>query len=151
MSSHTEADPRVYHMLPLAEWRRHESEETYLPADFESVGFIHCSGSVRQMLEVANRFYAHQDGRFVILAIDPKRLRSSLIIEGPVHPDGSETVDGEGCFPHIYGGINRDAVVAVLEMKRDDEGRFTGIRELSAGADDDEEDQDNAKNRKRCC
>jgi uncharacterized protein (DUF952 family) len=42
-----------------------------------------------------------------------------------VHPDGSlKTADTIELFPHIYGPLNLDAVVQVIEFAPDSDGYF---------------------------
>ena len=60
-------------------------------------GFIHCSFA-DQVRATADRYYKGRDD-IVLLEIDRHKLAAPLKVE-----------DG---FPHIYGALNRDAVVAV--------------------------------------
>ncbi len=72
-------------------------------------GFIHCSYP-HQVEGVANRFYADLDN-LVLLQIDIDTLDAVVVDEPPFagSPDR---------FPHIYGPINVDAVVATYEWNR---------------------------------
>jgi uncharacterized protein (DUF952 family) len=62
----------------------------------------------------ANRFYAAAP-ELLLLHIDPERLASPLKTEAA----GS----GE-FFPHIYGPVNREAVVRVEPLQRGPDGRW---------------------------
>lgn len=76
-------------------------------------GFIHAARR-EQVLGVAEAFYADA-GPLLLLTIDPARLTS------PVRDDEI----GPGLvFPHIYGPINLDAVVAVTPFERGADGGF---------------------------
>jgi len=91
----------------------------YRPASLAVEGFIHASLS-GQVLGVANRFYpSRQD--LLLLWIDPQRLRPELRYE---------PADGE-LFPHIYGALNLEAVLAVVSFQPDADGIF---RRLPPGA-----------------
>ncbi len=79
-------------------------------------GFIHCS-KVDQILRVANMLYRGQKG-MVLLVIDPLRLVSTLRWE-----PGEDL--REALFPHVYGPINLDAVVEVLDFEPGPNGLFS--------------------------
>lgn len=111
-------------------------------------GFIHFS-RIHQLLGVAERFYAGQRG-LVILAVDPSRLKAELKYEGPSHPaafpstESPENEDfsrdkhlkysddhieaeplADDLFPHLYGPLNFDAVVAMHDFEPDADGKFS--------------------------
>ena len=69
-----------------------------------------------QILRVANVFYAGQHG-LVLLVIDPGRLTSELRWE-----PGTDLATE--LFPHIYGPINLDAVVQVVDFEPAADGKF---------------------------
>lgn len=88
-----------------------------------------------QVVSVANAFYRGQE-RLVLLWIDPERLRSTVKYEPPAHPKSDhppETDSGER-FPHVYGPIQVDAVVRVVDFLPDAEGLFV----LPEGIQDDD-------------
>src|SRR5205823_14603415 len=103
----TPAADAIYHLAPKSTWER-SGTGPYRAASLDTEGFIHCS--YREQVEwAANRFYANETDLFV-LQIDPGRLTS------PVRAEGA----GNGQrFPHIYGPIDRQAVVDVQVMRRD--------------------------------
>jgi len=102
----------VYHLVTPAAWEQAPADD-YRAASLATEGFIHCSYA-GQVAGSANRFYAGAD-ELLVLAIDPQRLSQALRAE----PAGS----GE-LFPHIYGPINRSAVVAVRSLQRGADGRW---------------------------
>ncbi|MGO1510932.1 MAG: DUF952 domain-containing protein [Actinomycetaceae bacterium] len=85
----------------------------------ESVGFVHGSYP-DQLAAVAGTIYADDPEPLVVMVLDPHVLRScGLDVRDetdPADPDG-------GSFPHIYGPIPMDAVVAVRPASFH-EGRF---------------------------
>jgi uncharacterized protein (DUF952 family) len=117
-------------------------------------GFIHCS-QIFQVLGVANAFYAGQKD-LVLLVIDPAHLQVELNYEAPVHPSASGSVNlaknedfsrsnslsnnneligthpsmGQ-LFPHIYGPLNFDAVVSVVDFPPLADGKFVLPVEIS--------------------
>ena len=62
---------------------------------------------------MANRFYKGIPG-LVLLWIDPEKITSDI---------RWEAADGT-LFPHIYGPINLDAVISVMDFKPDDDGTY---------------------------
>lgn len=85
-------------------WERFESGPEYVSEDFESEGFIHCSFE-SQLDAVLKRYYAHKD-RVLLLQVEPDLLEPELRIEPSTNSE---------LYPHIYGPINRNAIVAVEE------------------------------------
>ena len=107
----------------------------YRAESLASEGFIHFSGS-HQVLGVASRFYAGQHG-LILLAVDPSRLTAQLKYEAPVHPvtppaplknedfSSDERLTNNNTFPHLYGLLNFDAVVAIYDFEPDLNGQFS--------------------------
>jgi uncharacterized protein (DUF952 family) len=101
----------IYHLVPTDYWRGCDETLPYLPREFDRDGFIHCTRGLDLMLHVANTFYRDAPGDFLLLAID----------EGLV----SSEVRYEGGFPHVYGPLNREAIITVYTMPRREDGRFS--------------------------
>ena len=55
-------------------------------------------------------------GGLVLLCLDETRIESEVLYEG-------STEDGPR-FPHVYGPINLDAVVDVVDLLQDPGGRY---------------------------
>ncbi len=102
----------ILHLCPKKHWGEAQLEGEYRPASLEIEGFIHCSRP-EQILDVANRFYSGQQD-LVLLWVELERLQPEVLWEPA---DGDE-------FPHIYGPINLDAIIAVVPFIPDDDGRF---------------------------
>lgn len=100
----------IYHLVLKPVWEKNPGQ-AYSADSLASEGFIHCSFA-EQVAAAANRFYADQQD-LLVLHIDPARLAS------PVREEAAAT--GE-MFPHIYGPINRDAVVTVQTLQRGTDG-----------------------------
>ncbi len=109
----------IYHLAPAARWRDWPAGTPYLPAEYGADGFVHCTAGDGLMLEVANTFYRDAPGDFVLLVIEPDRLTAPLKWE--------RSTDGLAqLFPHIYGPIDRAAVVEVRPVRRGVDGAFLG-------------------------
>jgi uncharacterized protein (DUF952 family) len=113
--------------VPAADYESVPAGQPYLPAGYAEDGFIHCTVEASVLLEVANRFYRDVAGDFLVLDIDPARLRAELRLEEPVPPAPlGSPLDGVR-FPHIYGPLNREAIVAVRKARRAPDGRFLAV------------------------
>jgi len=90
----------------------------YRTPGIESDGFIHCS-QAHQVPETAMRFYAGLRDQ-VVMVIDPSLLRAELRFEAAGHPaadtGGSGPEDGS-LFPHLYGPLNADAVIDLVDLE----------------------------------
>jgi uncharacterized protein (DUF952 family) len=116
----------IYHLAPAERWRGWPASEPYLPAEYAADGFIHCTQGDDLMLEVANRFYRGAPGEFVLLVVDEQRLGAQVRWEPPAHPSGEPAAPDAPLFPHIYGPIDRAAVVEVRPARRSPDGTFLG-------------------------
>jgi uncharacterized protein (DUF952 family) len=103
----------TYHGTPAAYFDSLDPREPYVPQDFERDGFIHCTDGERRLADVLSEFCAESVGDWLVLYID------SELVEAPVKYEDSARV-----FPHIYGPLNRDAIIAVRPIGRTADGRF---------------------------
>jgi uncharacterized protein (DUF952 family) len=103
---------QIYHLVPASIWKAVGSGP-YRPESLATEGFVHCSNA-DQVAQAANRFYADQ-ADLLVLSIDTSRL---------AHPLRDEAAGTGEYFPHIYGPIEREAVVAVQPLERDADGRW---------------------------
>lgn len=114
----------VYHITTQNAAIQARLSGEYRPKSLETDGFIHFSQR-HQVLDVANAFYRGQTD-LVILVIEPSRLKAELRYEAPAHPSASSSAPGpENQFPHLYGPLNMDAVLEVVEFPSDENGLFT--------------------------
>ena len=107
----------IYHITTHQAAQAAAQSGEYRAASLASDGFIHFSQR-HQVLGVANAFYAGQKD-LVILMVDPARLTAQLKYEPPVHPGSQmgESVPSEDqLFPHLYGPLNFEAVLGVVEF-----------------------------------
>ncbi len=109
----------IVHIVKRSEWAEAVERGTYAPAGLRAERFIHCS-TVAQLVDTANRFYRGQKG-MVVVCIEESRLKAELKFEAPT------TAQGEAAgqmFPHLYGELNVDAVVRVVELPCEADGSF---------------------------
>lgn len=111
----------IYHILSVEDWQNQMPGQPYRGDTLDTEGFIHCTGEVEWLLRVANRFYRANPENFVILCIDPER------VQAPVTWEAAD----QHIFPHIYGPLNLDAVVDVVQFPRDMTGQFLMPTELA--------------------
>lgn len=95
---------RIYHIVLPEVWESFENREFYKAESLQTEGFIHCSFA-DQVEAVLKRYYRDAK-RVLILTIEPEKLKSRLV---------SEPSTNNEIYPHIYGEINRDAIVGIEE------------------------------------
>ena len=95
--------PIIYHVTIAAEWQTAQEQGFYQAPSLALEGFIHCS-EAGQVAGVLQRYFRGKTG-LVKLTIDTEKLTSRLQYD--LAPSINEA------FPHVYGPINLDAVVAV--------------------------------------
>lgn len=105
---------QIFHITTASAWQAALTEGQYTPPSLTTEGFLHGSTQA-QVVGTANRFFQGQTD-LVLLAIACDRLRAEL---------RWETVPDHGTFPHLYGPLNLDAVVAVLPFPYDPQTGFT--------------------------
>lgn len=98
--------PLIYHVTSAAEWNAAQEKGAYEAPSLNEEGFIHCS-QANQVDGVLQRYYAGKTN-LVKLVIDTDKLTSRFVFEWS--PSTADT------FPHIYGPVNLDAVVDVVEL-----------------------------------
>jgi len=95
------------------EWARTAGE--YSPASLRKEGFIHCS-TKSNYIDTAHRYYKGQSN-LLLLCIDAGLVTKEIKYEKAPH--------SEERFPHIYGPLNLDAVIDVIEFPCDTDGNFS--------------------------
>lgn len=106
----------IFHITTRAAWQA--ASDVYTAPSLAAVGFIHASAR-DQLLRVANALYAGQPD-LIVLVIDPDALTADLRWEAP-EPDDPHAAER---FPHIYGPLNTDAVVQVVDLPAGPDGTF---------------------------
>ena len=112
----------IFHITTQMAWDDARNSGEYRAASLLTEGFIHCS-TLAQVLPVANNYYKEQHG-LIMLMIEDTLLSSDLKWEAPSGGTPPPGVPEGDPFPHIYGPINLDAVVNVVELLSKPDGTF---------------------------
>jgi uncharacterized protein (DUF952 family) len=94
----------LLHVCSAKAWKL--TGDHYQPESFEKEGFIHCCLE-RQLEGVLQRYFAGASS-LVLLSIDENKLLADVKYE-----EGHD----HDLFPHIYGPINKSAVVSVKALR----------------------------------
>ena len=105
----------TYHLVPRDEFDLDAAE--YRPVAFAGEGFVHTTRDPALLAAVGNRYYRGDPRPYLVLTIDLERVRA------PWRYDAA----GED-FPHVYGPLNREAIVRVHPAPRSADGTFTAAR-----------------------
>ena len=104
--------PLVYKICPRPLWREAEAHGVFRGAPIDCAdGFIHFS-TAEQAPETAARHFAAQDD-LLLIAVETDALGEALRFEPS---------RGGALFPHLYGPLPLDAVVAYSPLERDEDG-----------------------------
>jgi uncharacterized protein (DUF952 family) len=104
------------HLVARDAWEAARSanpDAPYQHPSLEAEGFIHCTDGDEAMAATANRHYAGDPRDFVVLTVDLDMVGSPWRYDDPGSP-----------YPHVYGPIERTAIVAVRPMPRAPDGTF---------------------------
>ena len=111
--------PLIYHIAIAADWEQALRDGAYTTStrgvSLAEQGFIHAS-TEHQVAVVANSYYKGVPG-LVLLVIDTTRLTAPLQYDDV--PGSDEP------FPHIYGPLNPDAVIATVPLEAGPDGTFS--------------------------
>ncbi|GAA1967765.1 DUF952 domain-containing protein [Nocardioides panacihumi] len=99
----------IFHVATAADWRAALAAGEYttstIGVSLEQEGFIHAARG-DQWEHVRRRYYAEVNEPLALLVIDVARL----------DPPWREDPVGDDTYPHVYGPINADAVVAAVPL-----------------------------------
>ena len=123
---------RIYHIVSLASWSAAQASGEYRTPSLQSDGFMHFSRR-GQILAVADTFYRGEDG-LVLVEVDTARVRADLRLELPAGLPPPEGAPPGERFPHLYGPLNLDAVIAVHDFPPEEDGTFKLPPKLTAEA-----------------
>lgn len=123
----------LLHLLPLRSLRAEPTADLRSPT-LHTDGFVHCSPDVETTLAVANTLYRNVDEPMVAVELDSARLSSEIRWEAadPAPPAG---VSPNVLFPHVYGPLDRAAVIGVRYARRDVSGTYRALLPRGATAE----------------
>ncbi len=96
----------IYHVTTQEEWIIAQVNDCYEAPSLATEGFIHCS-TANQVQGVLERYFAGKTN-LVKLIIDTTLLTNEIKYE--LAPSVNEE------FPHVFGVINLDAVIEVVDL-----------------------------------
>ena len=105
----------TFHLVPREYYEAQPDDQDYRPEPMVAgrETFIHTTEGAQNLADTGNRYYTADPREYWVLVIDKSRVKSPVILEDP-----------NRIFPHIYGPLNRDAIIEIKEVKRDAQGRF---------------------------
>jgi uncharacterized protein (DUF952 family) len=106
----------TFHLVPAADWEATDRGGPYAAPSLMTEGFIHCTDGEAELIDTANRYYREDPRPFKVLTIDLDLVGCPWRFDDPGMP-----------YPHVYGPIPSAAIVAVVGIRRDDSGAFTGL------------------------
>ncbi|MFJ4095236.1 DUF952 domain-containing protein [Kitasatospora sp. NPDC089913] len=115
----------ILHLAPLDDWLA-DPGRPYAAASLLTDGFIHCSADEPTALAVANAFFADTRGPLMVLLIEESLVEPMVKWEAPNGAPPPGATPGV-LFPHIYGRLNRTAVVGLEKVERGPDGRWASL------------------------
>ena len=103
----------TYHLVPVESWNGADPGRPYTAASLATEGFIHCTDGMTETVATANRHYRDDPRAFLVLTVDLEAAGSPWRIE-----------DARGIYPHVFGPIERAAIMRVVEAPRAADGEF---------------------------
>ena len=93
-----------------------QSAEAYAAPSLRTEGFIHCTDGVGPLGQTFDRYYAADPRPFLALTLDLDALDVPWRYDVPGSP-----------YPHIYGPIERSAIVGISRVDRSPNGHLAGL------------------------
>ena len=103
----------TYHLVSVESWTAADPGGPYAAASLAVEGFVHCTDGMTEMVATANRHYRDDPRAFLVLTVDLDAGGSPWRIE-----------DERGIYPHVFGPIERAAILRVVEAPRAADGEF---------------------------
>ena len=97
----------LYHIVPAADWKPYEDKANYEVASLQTEGFIHLSRQ-EQVDGTLNRYYQNVPN-LLLLHVDINKLTHEVKYEPSTNNE---------LFPHLYGPLNKSAIIRVEELNR---------------------------------
>ncbi|MDA3646821.1 cupin domain-containing protein [Saccharopolyspora indica] len=124
----------LLHLLPLSAFHA-DRDSPIRVASLQTDGFVHCSQDVRTALAVANTVFRPATEPMIALELDPAKLSAPVRWE-PAHPSPPYSFSPDQLFPHVYGPLERSAVIGVRYARRDQAGDFVSLETRNRTAEE---------------
>jgi uncharacterized protein (DUF952 family) len=95
----------IFHVTTYDYWTSQKESSTFSAPDLKREGFIHCC-TKEQLSGVLERYFKDQTD-LVLLHLDENKLVAPLKYEPSTNNEN---------FPHVYGPINKSAIVNVTDV-----------------------------------
>ena len=96
----------IFHIVEGNSWEEQMDADNYIHQSLAHEGFIHCCYKT-QIAGVLSRYFEGIEN-LILLEIDPERIAHKILVEKA--PNGMY-------FPHIYGSINKTAVLQTTKIR----------------------------------
>jgi uncharacterized protein (DUF952 family) len=96
----------IYHVTTESQWSMQMDSTSFQTESLQLEGFIHCC-KLNQLNGVLQRYF-NGKSNLVLLTIDERKLKAELKYESGTEDD---------LFPHIYGAIERAAIIKWERIK----------------------------------
>jgi uncharacterized protein (DUF952 family) len=102
-------------MVPREYYDVQPADQDYQPEPMATgkEEFIHCTTGPQNMVDTAHRYYRNDPRSYYLLVIDLDKVRAPTRYDAP-----------NQIYPHIYGPLNRDAILEVRNFERAPDGTF---------------------------
>jgi len=118
----TQRGNTIYHIVTLNDLKSSTKDNYYRPGNFEEDGFIHCTRKKSITLLVLEDYFVEISKRNVLLMLEiaTAKLKAEVKYEppAPIQGAGKNHLKDGLFFPHIYGGLNIDAIIGVGVVER---------------------------------
>lgn len=104
----------IMHLIPNDEWNKQRNNAYLYPDSLKTEGFIHCA--TRDQVMGAIEFLYKEKIDLKLLCIDTNLVNAQIVYED-LYKTGED-------FPHIYGALDRNAVIEVIDFKPNERGIF---------------------------
>ena len=110
----------LYHLMSQSEFDHQPADEPLIEPSLVDEGFIHLSATAEQVTWVANRLYGDVVD-LVVLVLDEDLLTATVQYDST--PDG--------VFPHLYGPLDREAIVDIEPLRRSNQDKWIFSKQLA--------------------
>ncbi|GIK28670.1 MAG: DUF952 domain-containing protein [Anaerolineae bacterium] len=123
----------ILHIIARSAWDSRLNAGEIRSPSLAAEGFIHFSTRA-QVLRSANKHY-HGQADLVVLRVQVDKLTAPLRWEAAGRSEPPDN-PSDPLYPHLYGPLNLDAVIDVIDLPCEPDGSFTMPPALAATLED---------------